>query len=233
MPRTPGASRKGGLTRERIVTEAVALADADGVAGLSMRRLAERLGVEAMSLYHHVANKERLLDGMVDHVFGEIELPSPGAAWKAAMEIRARSARSVLQQHGWAVPIMDSRASGGPSTLRHHDSIIGCLRSAGFSVAMTAHAVSLIDSYVYGFVMQELALPFSDESDLAELVEDIFEHFPAEQYPHFAELATHHVLQPGYTYAQEFDFGLALILDGIEAARRKERSRSSARNSAR
>jgi AcrR family transcriptional regulator len=226
VARASNGPRKVGLSRERIVVEAVALADRDGVAGLSMRRLAERLGVEAMSLYHYVANKEQLLDAMVDSVVAEIELPTPGEPWRPAMERRTRSARATLHRHGWAVALMDSRAGAGSATIGHHDAVIGTFRSAGFSIPLVAHAMSLLDSYVHGFVMQELVLPFRGEDELQSLVDDVLGAFPAEQYPHFAELAQSHVLQPGYTYAAEFNFGLELILDGIERARRKERTRS-------
>lgn len=230
MTRTT-SRRPVGLSRERIVTEAVALADAGGVAGLSMRKLAERLGVEAMSLYHHVANKDQLLDAMVDHVFSEIALPEPGEPWRDAMERRARSARATLHRHGWAVSLMDSRAAGGPGTIGHHEAVIGSLRAAGFPIPLVAHVMSLIDSYVYGFVMQELALPFRNETELHVLADDILAAFPADRYPHFAELTREHVLQPGYTYAAEFDFGLALILDGIGQRLRPRRARRSTPNS--
>jgi AcrR family transcriptional regulator len=219
-----GTSTSGGrtpripLTRERVLHAAVALADESGSESLSMRKLGEAVGVEAMSLYHHVANKEDLLDGMIDVVFGEIDLPSGGEDWKTAMRQRAISARRVLSRHGWAIGFMESRSSPGPATLRHHDAVIGCLRDAGFSIELAAHAFSVLDSYIYGFALQERSLPFHTPKETAELAEDILAGFPADQYPHLTELTTQHVLRPGYDYGHEFEFGLDLILDGLERA---------------
>jgi AcrR family transcriptional regulator len=212
------ASSRMPLSRQRALSSAVALADAKGLASLSMRKLAQEVGVEAMSLYHHVANKEDILDGMVDLVFAEIELPSDGTEWKTAMRQRAESARAALTRHPWAISIMDSRSSPGPATLRHHDAVIGSCRKAGFSVQMAAHAFSLIDSYIYGFVLQEVNLPFDDSTDLEDVVESMMLPFSAEDYPHLVELTTEYVLQPGYSYGNEFEYGLGLILDSLEAA---------------
>ena len=214
------------LTREAVLHAAVALADESGSESLSMRKLGEALGVEAMSLYHHVANKDDLLDGMIDVVFGQIELPSVCDDWKAAMRERAISARRVLSRHGWAIGLMESRTSAGTATLRHHDAVIGCLRRAGFPVALAAHAFSVLDSYIYGFALQEKGLPFDTPEQTAELAQVFLAHFPADQFPHLAELTSEHVLQPGYDYGKEFEFGLELILDGLE--RISEPSRKSA-----
>jgi AcrR family transcriptional regulator len=199
-----------------VLYAAVALADESGSESLSMRKLGEAVGVEAMSLYHHVANKEDLLDGMIDVVFAEIDLPASGEDWKTAMRQRAISARRVLSRHGWAVGFMASRSSPGPATLRHHDAVIGCLRDAGFSIELAAHAFSVLDSYIYGFALQERSLPFHTPEETAELAQDILAGFPADKYPHLAELTTQHVLRPGYDYGNEFQFGLDLILDGLE-----------------
>jgi AcrR family transcriptional regulator len=218
-PRTP-------LTKQRVITEAVALADDEGIAMLTMRRLADRLGIEPMSLYHHVANKDEILDAMLDVVFSEIELPSTRVRWRTAMRARAASARAALRRHPWAIGRMESRANPGPATLRHHDAVIGCLRRAGFTVALTAHAFSAIDSYLYGFAMQELALPFSTPEETAAMAETFLEQFPVTQFPHLAELTTEHVLRPGYDYGDEFAFGLELILDGLERSRQELRPRS-------
>ncbi|MGK5697875.1 TetR/AcrR family transcriptional regulator C-terminal domain-containing protein [Streptomyces sp. URMC 128] len=193
----------------------MAVADEKGAAALTMRAIAEPLGVEAMSLYHHVAGREDILDGMVDAVFGEIELPPRDTDWKSALRHRADSARAVLLRHPWAVGLMDSRSQPGPATLRHHDAVIGTLRTGGFSVPMAAHAVSLIDSYLYGFVLQELSLPFRGAAELDEVAGAILRDMPADTYPHLTELATEHVLKPGYDYAGEFAFGLTLILDAL------------------
>src|SRR5215472_9097154 len=139
------------LSRDRVLRAAVALADTGGISSLSMRKLGEALGVEAMSLYNHVASKGDLLDGMIDVVFGEIDLPPGDVDWKSAMRQRAISVREALRRHPWAIGLMESRTSPGPATLRHHDAVLGCLRGAGFSIEMTAHAYSLLDSYIYGF----------------------------------------------------------------------------------
>jgi AcrR family transcriptional regulator len=204
------------LTRERVLQAAVALADREGVVSLSMRRLAKELGVEAMSLYHHVPGKQALLDGMVDLVFGEIELPAADGDWKAAMRRRAVSAREVLARHPWAISLMESRRTPGPANLRHHDAVLGCLRRAGFPVALTAHAYSILDAYIYGFALQEASLPFETPEETAEVAGEIFDAFVAEAYPHLTEMAVEHVLQPGYDYGDEYQFGLELILDGLE-----------------
>jgi AcrR family transcriptional regulator len=206
------------LNRERVLHAAVALADESGSESLSMRKLGEAVGVEAMSLYHHVANKDDLLDGMINVVFGEIELPSDCEDWKGAMRQRALSARRVLTRHGWAIRFMETRTSPGAATLRHHDAVLGCLRNAGFSIALAAHAFSLLDSYIYGFALQERSLPFDTPQQTAELAQEILARFPVNEYPHLAELTTEHVRQPGYDYGNEFAFGLDLILEGLERA---------------
>jgi AcrR family transcriptional regulator len=207
------------LSRDRVLRAAVAFADEHGIGSLSMRKLGEVLGVEAMSLYNHVANKAQLLDGMVDLIFSEIDLPSDGSDWKAAMRARAISARQVLARHRWAIGLMESRATPGPATLRHHDRVIGILRNAGFSVGMAAHAFALLDSYIYGFALQEAGLPFDTAEETADLAQSIMAGMPADEYPHLTELAVKHVLQPGYEYGNEYEFGLELILDGLERAR--------------
>ena len=155
-----------------------------------------------MSLYNHVASKGDLLDGMVDVVFSEIGLLSSDAGWKPAMRQRAISAREVLARHRWAIGLMESRTSPGPATLRHHDAVLGCLRGAGFSIELTAHAYSLLDSYIYGFALQEASLPFGTAQETAQVAQQIAGQFPAQQYPHLAELATRHVLQPGLPLRQ-------------------------------
>jgi AcrR family transcriptional regulator len=214
------------LSRQRALQAAVALADSEGIGSLTMRRLAQELGVEAMSLYHHVTNKDDILDGMVDIVFGEIGMPSGGTDWKTAMRRRAHSARAVLSRHPWAISLMESRTTPGPATLRHHDAVIGCLRQAGFSIEMTAHAYSLLDSYIYGFAHQQTNLPFDTEEETRELADAILRQLPADEYPHFVELTVEHVLQPGYDYGNEFEFGLELILDGLERSLGEQATRS-------
>lgn len=193
------------------------LADEGGLDELSMRRLAGALGIEAMSLYHHVPNKDAILDGMVDLVFEEIELP-PRDDWKPALRRRMTSMREVLVRHRWALRILESRRTPGAATLAHHDAVLGCLRGAGFSVALAAHAYAVLDSYVFGFVHTELALPFQGPDETQAVATAIVEGIPAGMYPHLVELATTRVLAPGYAYANEFPFGLELILDGLERA---------------
>ena len=219
--RTGGARRpRTPLSRERVLRTGVTFADQNGIASLSMRKLGEALGVEAMSLYHHVANKDALLDGMVDLVFGEIDLPAGGADWKTAMRERAQSARQALLRHPWAIALMSTRTSPGPATLRHHNAVIGSLRAAGFSVAMTAHAFSALDSYIYGFALQEATLPLGDtEEETVEVAQMMLARVPADEYSHLTEFTTEHILQPGYDYGKEFEFGLDLILDGLEKTR--------------
>jgi AcrR family transcriptional regulator len=207
------------LNKDRVLRAAVDLADRGGVASaLSMRKLAQELGVEAMSLYHHVANKDAILDGLVDVVFSEIDLPSGEAGWKAAMRRRAISAREALRRHPWATGLMESRSTPGRANLRHHDAVLGILRSAGFSIELAAHAYSLLDSYIYGFALQEASLPFDTPEETAEVAKTIMAEFPADELPHLTEIAVEHVLQPGYSYGNEFEFGLDLILDGLERA---------------
>lgn len=208
---------RSGLTRASIVAAAVGVADAEGVAALSMRSVGKRLGVEAMSLYHHVANKEDLLDGMVDAVFAEFHAPEVGGAWREEMRARHHSARAVLKKHPWAVGMMDSRRNAGFETLRHHDAVLGCLREAGFSLALTGHAFAVLDAHLYGFLVQELSLAFDGEQDLAELGEQILTALPEGQLPYFREFTLEHALQPGYDFGDEFEVGLELLLDGLAA----------------
>jgi AcrR family transcriptional regulator len=207
------------LSRQRVLRAAVDLADTGGLESLSMRKLAQVLRVEAMSLYRHVRNKGDIVDGMVDFVFGEIGLPPTGADWKTAMRQRAISARDVLARHRWAIGLMESRSTPGPATLQHHDAVIGCLRGAGFSIAMAAHAYSLLDSYIYGFALQQASLPFKTPGEIAEVAVGIRRQLPADVYPHFTEMMIQHALRPDYDYAEEFQFGLDLILDGLERVR--------------
>lgn len=217
MPPSPSRTP---LSRDRVLDAAMAVADRGGVDAITMRRVARELGVEAMSLYHHVPNKDAILDGVVDRVFAAIELPRPADDdWRDAIRARARSARAVLARHHWALGLMDSRRAPGPATLRHHDAVLGVLRRAGFSLPMAAHAVSLLDSYVYGFVLQEASLPFTTHDEVEEVAGAILEDLPTDELPYLAEMIVDHALQPGYDHAREFDRGLDLILDGLEAQR--------------
>lgn len=211
----PRPRRRTRLSRERVLRAAVKLADKGGLASLSMRKLGQALGVEAMSLYKHVAGKDDILDGLVDAVFAEIGLPGAGADWRTAMRERAISARQVLLRHPWAIGLLDSRRNAGPATIRHHDAVIGSLRRGGFSIEMAAHAFSLLDSYIYGFTLQETSLPFSTADEVAEIAATMLPAAPAAEYPHFTEMLTEYALKPGYSYGAEFEFGLDLILDGL------------------
>ncbi|MDW5322435.1 TetR/AcrR family transcriptional regulator [Plantactinospora sp. KLBMP9567] len=200
---------------------AIRVADRGGVPAITMRRVAQELGVEAMSLYHHVPNKDAILDGVVDVVFAAITLPSAECGdWRPAIRARAASARAVLSRHSWALGLMDSRRNPGPATLRHHDAVLGVLRQAGFTLPMAAHAVSLIDSYISGFVLQEANLPVATPDDVEEVAGSILERLPAGELPYLTEMIVDHGLRAGYDPAQEFGYGLDLILDALEARRR-------------
>ncbi|MER6178274.1 TetR/AcrR family transcriptional regulator [Streptosporangium sp. NPDC001681] len=214
---TPAPRRN--LSKEMVLRTAVALADEAGAGVPSMRRLAERLGVEAMSLYHHFRNKDLILDGMVDLVFGEIELPPDDVDWRAAMRRRAVSMRGALIRHPWAIRLMDSRTNPGHATLRHHNAAIGCLRAGGFSIAGAAHAFSVLDSYIYGFTLQELSLPFTSSVGLEDVAGSILKRLPRDEFPHLAEMIADRALKAGYAYTEEFDVGLDLILDGLQRQR--------------
>jgi AcrR family transcriptional regulator len=204
------------LSRERVLNAAVHLADRTGIGSLSMRRLGQEVGVEAMSLYNYVEGKDDLLDGMVDVVFREIGQPPVGAEWKTAMRERAVAAREVLSRHPWAIGLMESRRRPGTETLRHHDAVLGSLRDAGFSIEAAAHGYSLLDSYIYGFTLNEQSLPIDAPQEVADMGARILQETTAQAYPHLAEFIAEHAMKPGYSYGNEFEFGLDLILDGLE-----------------
>ncbi len=212
---SPDSSGRAPLSRERVLRGAVAVADAGGIAALTIRSLATELGVKPMSVYHHVANKEEILDGIVDIVFSEIELPEPGGDWREEMRRRAGSAREALRRHPWAIGLLESRTNPGPATLHHHDAVIGALRAAGFSVVMTAHAYALIDAYVYGFALSEASLPINGPEPVPEVAEQMMAQYSPDDYPHLIEFTTEHVMRPGYDYGKEFEYGLDVILDGL------------------
>jgi AcrR family transcriptional regulator len=199
-----------------VLRQALALADSEGIDALSMRRLARELDAGAMSLYHHVSNKEELLDGLVDLVFAEIHLPESEGDWQAAMRARAVSARDVLARHRWAIPLMVSRTTPGPANMRHHEAVTACLRQAGFSIRMATHANWLLDSYIFGFALQEASLPFADADELADMIDTVFlPQLPPQDYPYLNESATE-LMQSNYNPADEFPYGLSLILDALE-----------------
>ena len=214
----PPASRRTPLSRSRVLHAAVALADEAGLEACSMRRLALELGVVPMALYRHVANKDELLDGMVDIVFGEIEAPAPGGDWKAELRRRAVSTREALNRHRWAIGEMEGRTTHGPSNLRLHDAVLGCLRAAGFSIEMTVHAYSVQDAYIYGFVLQQSDMSSETPEDFAaEAQRQMRDYAEAlAGYPHLVEVVGGHVAEAGYDYEAEFLFGLDVILDRLE-----------------
>jgi len=199
-----------------VLRAAVAMADRGGIESVTMRSLGQKLGVEAMSLYNHVANKDDLLDGLVDLAFGEIGLPEAGSDWKEAMRLRAMSVRQMLIRHPWAVGLMESRATAGPANLRHHDAVIGSLRKAGFTIDMAAHAYSVMDSYVYGFALQQVNLPAGAGEYAPDAAQAFLRQFRADEYPNLAEMVVEIAMKPAYDYGNEFEFGLDLILDGLE-----------------
>jgi AcrR family transcriptional regulator len=209
--------RKQRLSVDRVLDGAIALADEIGVHALTIRRLADALDTKPMTIYHHLPGKEAILDGMIDRVFAQIDQPPAGLGWKAAMRHRCMSARQVLNQHPWAAPLMEARTNRGPETLGHHDAVLGCLRGGGLSLQMTAHVYALLDSYVYGFALVEASLPTTGGTEMADLASGLIEPLPHDTFPHLSEFTTGHVLQPGYDYRTEFEFGLDLILDALEA----------------
>lgn len=205
------------LNRDLVVRRALGLADANGIAALTMRSLALDLGVKPMSLYYHVANKGEILDAIIDLVFAEIEVPSMGRGWQGQMRRRAFSVREVLGRHPWAIGLLESRTAPGPATLRHHDSTLGVLRSAGFPVPLAAHAYALMDSYIYGFAVQESSLPIGSADSGVDAIEPLVHRLSAGQYPYLLEMASEYIMQPGYDFGNEFEIGLELVLRGLQA----------------
>ncbi|HZL47895.1 MAG TPA: TetR/AcrR family transcriptional regulator [Solirubrobacteraceae bacterium] len=214
MSREPSA-RRTPLSRLRVLEAAVALADEAGLEAASMRRIAQELGVVPMALYKHVANKDELLDGMVDIVFDEIESPSGDPDWRSAMRRRAMSAREALKRHSWAIGLMESR-NPGPANLRNHNLVMGCVREAGFSFETAIHAYSVQDAYIYGFALQEKTLGLETPEAAGEAAQRRAETIGAlGDYPHLAEIVTR-LPEVGYDNAVEFAWGLDLILDGLD-----------------
>ena len=210
------------LSRPLVLEAAVAFADEDGLDGFSMRRLAQQLGVVPMALYKHVANKDELLDGMVDIVFGEIESPSVGEDWRSAMRRRAMSARDALKRHSWAIGLMETR-NPGPANLQNHNAVMGCLREAGFSFQNAIHAYSVQDAYIYGFALQEKTLGFQTPGDAGASAQRRAQTIGTlNDYPYLAEIATK-LPESGYDNTTEFAWGLDLILDALDHRRRASR----------
>ena len=226
----PATAARTPLSKERVLRAAVALAARDGIESLTMRKLAAELGVGAMTLYHYVPNKDELIEGMVELVFSEIELPSTDVDWKSAMRQRAASTRNALNRHRWAVGLMESNPMPGPQSLRVHDAVLGCLREAGFSIEMTIQAYSVLDAYIYGFALQEKTVPFDSAAsaaavateqvrEFAEVAEEQHSAALVDEFPYLAEVVAGHVANVGYDFGEAFDYGLDLILDALEQRR--------------
>lgn len=215
MPRRrdPNLPKRQTLTRERVLHAALTLADDRGIDALSMRELGRHLGVDAMSLYNHVDNKDDLLNGVVDLVVGEIDLPTDSSDWAAAMRTRARSAHHVFARHPWAAQLIDSRTSSGPERLRYLDWVIGTLRHAGFSVEVALYAYSALDSYVYGFARQQTNMTSGGPAS-PETAQELMSQIPTDQFPHLTDVITHWI-EGGYDPDTDFEFGLTLILDSL------------------
>lgn len=222
MSRTPAPTppfRRRPLTRPRVVKAAIHIADKKGIDALSMRVLAARLKVEAMSLYNHVAGKEDLLDAMLDAVVGEVGLPGANLAWQDWMRARAQAMRAMLLRHPWAPLLIVSRVNTGPSMLRLIDATLGCLLGAGFSPALADRAWNAIDCHIYGFTLRELLFPFRPEEYRAAAAAYI-PMIRAETYPHFYKLSLM-VAEGRHDGLQDFAFGLDFILEGLEEVRTK------------
>ena len=213
-----GETTSSSLSRGRVLAGAVALADEIGIEALTIRKLATALGTKPMTIYHYVSSKEEIIDGMVEIVFAEIERPPSEGDWLAALRRRCVSARTVLNRHQWAAPLMESRTSPGPENLGHHEATLACMRRGGLSWQMTAHAYAILDAFVYGFALQEAALPAQAEGEFVEVAAEISAAFDTEAYPHLVGLTVEHVLQPGYEFGDSFDFGLDLILNALGRA---------------
>ena len=215
---TAGPEQRMRLTRGRVLRAAIGLADAGGLEALTMCKLGDELEVEAMSVYHHVANKDDLLDGMIDAVFAEVELPPPSDNWKTAIRKRSTSLRAALSRHPWATGLMVSGSRPSNFTLRHHDRVLGTLRNGGFSFTLAAHAFSVIDSYVYGFSMQDTRLPFESELGPAAMANTMLVELDATEFPYLTEL----IRDKGLRSGAEFHYALDLILDALERDRERE-----------
>lgn len=210
------------LTKDRVIQAAIHLADADGLEGLSMRKLGRELGVEAMALYYHFKDKSHLIDGMIDRIHAEIIVPQGDLGWRSFMQSRAASVFEVLIQHPWASPIMEASVNPGPSTLQDSENCIKCFREAGFSVEMTVHAVTVLNIYIYGAASSYARLSFATSVEAADFSKTIQDQFPAEAYPYLGEIITKYMMKSSYNARDEFEFGLKLILDGLAQLDRKQ-----------
>lgn len=207
------AVRREPLNRERVLRAAITLADKEGLDALTMRRLGQEVGVEAMSLYNHVKNKDDILDGIVDLVLTDIDVPPAGTHWKKAMRRRSISAHEVLVAHPWAAMQIMSRYSIGPGMTRYLDATLGRLREGGFTIEGALDAWHTLDSHLYGFTLQQLNLPFAAD-EASRVSADVLPGLSAEEFPHVVEVIGH-VMRSGRV--EDFEYGLDLILDGLEA----------------
>ncbi|WP_084126858.1 TetR/AcrR family transcriptional regulator [Demequina sp. NBRC 110054] len=211
------AAARIALTKERIVDAAMRIADDGGVEALTIRALANELGTKPMTLYTHVDGKDAVLDLMVERVFSEIDDPPADLDWRDAIRVRCRSAREVLVRHPWSVPLLESRRSPGPELLRHHEAMLATLERGGLALPLMAHGYAILDSFVYGFAIEEANLPDMGGDGLSDVAAEIAQAFMTGEYPQMARLAMEHVAQPGYSFGASFDVGLDMILDGLEA----------------
>lgn len=219
--RNQNTKKRAKLSRDSVLNAAIGLADKIGLSTLSMRRLGQELGVEAMSLYNHISNKEDLLDGLVDRIFAEVEQPDENDPWKNALRACAISKHDALARHPWATGLLESRTNPGPANMAHHESMLRCLSQAGFDAFNAVHAYSALDSYVYGFALQQKSLPFEDAEEHNALMAQALETLPRDIYPHSYQMGSQ-LVQAKYNFAKEFEIGLELILDGIERLPRKK-----------
>ncbi|WP_405217654.1 TetR/AcrR family transcriptional regulator [Agrococcus sp. Ld7] len=221
---TKRSAAKPGLTVERIVEAAAAVADREGLLGVSMRSVGRELGVEAMSLYHHVEAKEALLDHLADWLMAQIEHPAPDGEWRTGLATRARSSRALLRSHPWGSSLLESRRTPGPAVLAGHEAVLAALRAGGFSVRLAGHVFSVLDAYVYGFVGTEQQLPFEPGAADA-MIEQL--QLPADRFPAMAAFVAELVIGKDYDYGDEFEWGLELVLDGFAVRLDEERARAS------
>jgi len=212
------------LTSERVLDAALTLADSIGLEAFTIRRLAAALEVKPMTIYHHVPSKDAILHGMVERVFADIDLPPDHLPWAKAIRVRCLSARHTLNQHPWAAPLMESRTSPGPFNLRHHEAVLACLRRGGLSWQLTAHAYAILDSYIFGFAFEEANLPATGGDAMIELAKEITAAFDSAEYPTLTAFTAEHVFTPGYSFGNSFEYGLDLIIDGLQRAALTEES---------
>jgi AcrR family transcriptional regulator len=207
------SGRRPRVNREQVLDAALELADEGGLAAVTMASVGARLGVEAMSLYRHIGNKEEMLDGLVDRVFAEIEVPAGPRDWRDALRRRAVSAHAALRRHAWAIGLMESRSEPGPATLGHHDAMVAILLRAGFDGRGATRVYNVLDSYVYGFALQEATLPFASPEEMASMSEQMLAAV-AGAYPHLATVQRE-LVGSGFDYADEFEAGLDIILRAL------------------